>query len=183
MAGAGGASGWRIEVTNLRQVFNALDEMDKQAAKSITKEITKAGKEVVSEAKSLTDNTPLSSWGQWTFSRDGRDLSFDVGRVVAGFTLRKNNYRRKGVNAGIGWDVWQKNPGGAIFEVIGDKSRVGENPPFTWQGAGFVDRISGKNKRKQPRTLIQAYYRVMTPELRERIKDQIIAEAQRLGLK
>ena len=181
MAGAGGASGWRVEVTNLRQVFNALEEMDKQAAKTITKQITKAGKEVVSEAKSLTDSNPLSKWGQWTFSRDGRDLSFDVGRVVAGFTLRKNNYRRKGVNAGIGWDVWQKNAGGAIFEVIGDKSRVGETA-FDWQGAGFVDRIIGKNKRKQPRTLIQAYYRVMTPELREGIKDQIIAEAKRLGL-
>jgi len=182
MAGAGGVGGWHVQVTNLRQVYDALGEMDKKAQRRVTREITTAGKRVVGHAKDLVGDEPLSGWGAWNFSRDGRDLGFRPADVVSGFTLRRNNYRRRGVSAGIGWDVWQRNAGGAIFEVIGDKSRVG-GTPFDWQGEGFVDRITARNPRKQPRTLIQAYYRVMTKEFRDALRDQIIREAREAGLR
>lgn len=182
MAGAGGSGGWRVEITGLRQVYDALGEMDKKAQQRVTKEITTAGKTVVANAKSLIQDTPLSNWGPWTFSRDGRDLGFSPASVIGGFKLRRNNYRRKGVSAGISWDVWQTNPGGAIFEVIGSKIRTGETK-FDWQGEGFVDRIVGRNPRKQPRTLIPAYYSVMSEAFRDAIRDQIIEEARKAGLR
>ena len=42
MAGAGGMGGWNIEVTNLKQLMNALDGIDKSAAKRINKTATTA---------------------------------------------------------------------------------------------------------------------------------------------
>ena len=180
---AGGVGGWRIEVTNLRQVIDALEEMDKKAVDVIKKQIRAKGNQVKRSAQDLTPNNPISGWGPWTFSRDGRNLGWNQSTVARGFTVRQNNYKKKGVARGIGWDVIQMNAAGAIFEVIGDKSRIGRNDPYTWQGEGFVDRIVDRYPRtKGPRTLVQAYYRNMTPEFREEIRDQIIAEARKAGL-
>lgn len=179
---AGGVGNWQIRVTNLRQVFNALEAMDEGAVKVIKKEIRAKGNQVKKSAQSLTPENPLSNWGPWTFSRDGRDLGWDHARVVAGFTLVQNNYRRGGVARGISWDVNQRNPAGAIFEVMGDFSKVGLTK-YDWQGEGFVRRITDRYPATRgPRTLVQAYYRHMTPDFREQIKQQIIAEARRVGL-
>jgi hypothetical protein len=179
MAGAGGMGGWNIEVTNLKQLMNALDGIDKSAAKRINKTITAVAKRVVVDASYLTPaNNPMSGWGQWTFARDGRDLSFDSGAVARGFKVQKSNFRRKGVSAGIGYDVKQWNAAGAIFEVMGDGSRV-----TTRSGKKMVSVINDRFPRKQPRTLIAAYYQNMSDEVREGIKDQIIDEARKAGLR
>jgi hypothetical protein len=179
MAGAGGMGGWNIEVTNLKQLMNALDGIDKSAAKRINKTITDVAKRVVVDASYLTpSNTPLSGWGQWRFARDGRDLSFDPGDVAKGFKVQRSNFRRKGVSAGIGFDVKQWNAAGAIFEVMGDGSRV-----TTRSGQNMVNVVNARFPRKQPRTLIAAYYQNMNEEVREGIKDQIIDEARKAGLR
>ncbi len=182
MAGAGGMSGWKIEVTNLRQLMNALEVIDKSAAKNINKTITGVAKRVVVDATYLTPyNNPLSGWGKWISSTNNRDLSFDSGAVAKGFRVQRSNFRRRGVSAGLGYDVVQSNAAGAIFEVIGDGSRVGETK-FHWQGAGFVRNIANRFPRKQPRTLIGAYYRNMSQEVRDEIRDQIVQEARKAGL-
>jgi hypothetical protein len=179
MAGVGG---WKIEVTNLRQVFNALEAFDKGAVDVIKKNIRAKGTEVKKSAQSLSPDNPLSGWGPWTFSRDGRDLGWDRARVVSGFTVKQNNFKKRGVSRGIGYDVIQRNAAGAIFEVMGDESGVGRTE-YNWQGLGFVRRIKGRfPATRGPRTLVQAYYRHMTPEFREDIKAQIIAEARKAGL-
>lgn len=170
-------AGWVVEVTGLRQVMDALTEVDKKAARAITKEITDAGKAVASSAAAMISGQPVSNWGSWTESRRSRDLSFDVGRVAAGFKVSKNNYRRRGVSAGIGWDVYQKDAAGAIFEVMGDGSRV-----TTKQGAHLVDTIVNRFPGKPPRILTPAYYKGMPPDLQDKVRDQILAAAREAGL-
>ena len=112
------------------------------------------------------------------FVRDGRDLSFDSGDVARGFKVKKNNFRRKGVSAGVGFDVLQTNAAGAIFEVMGEGNRV-----TTRSGQNLVDVVNNRFPRKQPRTLIAAYYQNMNEEVRNGIRDQIIDEARKAGLR
>lgn len=169
---------YQIEVTGMRQVFNALEKWDAAAAKTINRRITQAGKQVAIQASYLAPGSnPLSNWGAWTEQRRGRDLSFDSTAVASGFKVRRNNFRRRGVSAGIAWEVYQSNPAGSIFEVMGDKSRVTTNA-----GAHLVDTVTNRFPRKQPRTLIPAYYSVMTPDLRDEIKRTIENEARKAGL-
>lgn len=177
-----GSGRWYVEVTGLRQVFDALNEWDRKSARVIDRMITDAGRDVARNARTIApDQNPVSNWGAWKELRRGRDLAFEPTAVAAGFRVRKNNYRRRGIKAGIAWEVVQSNPAGAIFEVMGDKSRV-----TTPAGEHLVNMINARFKgtapRTRPRTLIPAYYSVMTEALRERIRQTIIDEARRAGL-
>jgi hypothetical protein len=179
MAGASGLKGWKIEVTNLKQLMNALEVIDKSAAKRINKTITDVAKRVVVDATYLTPSkNPISNWGQWRFARDGRDLSFDSGDVSKGFKVQKNNFRRKGVSAGLGYDVVQTNAAGAIFEKMGDG-----DVETTKAGRNLVKVIDTRFPGKKPRTLLKAYYQNMNDEVRDGIRDQILDEARKAGLR
>lgn len=172
----------KIQVTGLRELFNALEEWDKKASDALRRRIRKAGGQVATAASYISPGRPpVSGWGKWTFSRDGRDLSFDPAAVARGFKVRQNNFRRKGVSAGLGFDVYQGNAGGSIFEVLGNESRVGQTN-FNWQGSGFVTNIRNRFPRHEPRSLFAAYYEVMTPELQNEIRDSIIDAARKAGL-
>ena len=177
---------YKVEVTGLRQVLDALDEWDKKAGDALKRRITKGAKQIATEASYISPyRNPLSGWGKWRFSRDGRDLGFDPSTVAGSYRVRRNNFRRKRISAGIAWEVYSANPAGNIFEVLGSGDRVGETN-FTWQGQGFVDNINerfkGNKKGQRPRTLVPAYYKVVTPELREEIRQAIIRSAREAGL-
>lgn len=177
-------NGWTVEVTGLRELIDALNALDVKASRALTKTIGDAGKGVAADAAGRVSQ-PLSNWGGWRTPVTGggaggqRDLAFKPSRVAAGFKLTRSNFRRRGtgISAGAGWDVYQTDAAGAIFEVIGDKSRVSDA-----RGAQFVDSIVSRFPRRQPRTLFPAYYAVMTDELRDSIRDQVLAEAKRVGL-
>jgi hypothetical protein len=174
---AGGLSGWKVEVTNLKQLMNALEVIDKSAAKRINKTITGLAKRVVVDATYLTPyNNPLSGWGKWT--QNGRDLSFDSGAVSKGFRVQRSNFRRKGVSAGLGFDVVQSNAAGAIFELMSDGYRHTTNG-----GLAMTKSIAERFPGKQPRTLLKAYYQNMNDDVRDAIRDQIIDEARKAGLR
>jgi hypothetical protein len=159
--------------------MNALEVIDKSATKRIDKTIRAVANRVVVDATYLTPaKNPISNWGQWRFSRDGRDLSFNSGDVSKGFKVQKNNFRRKGVSAGFGFDVVQTNAAGAIFEKMGDGDEE-----TTKAGRNLVKVVEGRFPRKQPRTLIAAYYQNMNDEVRDGIRDQIIDEARKAGLR
>ena len=177
MPSAGGLNGWRIEVTNLKQMLNALEIIDKSAVKKIEKTIRTVANRIVVDATYISPGSnPISGWGKWT--QNGRDLSFDPGAVASGFKVQKNNFKRRGVSAGFGYDVKQYNAAGAIFEVMGAKpSRVTNS-----SGQNMVDVVTSRFPRKQPRTLIPAYYKNMNEEVRESIRDYIISEARKAGL-
>lgn len=172
----------KVEITGLRQVIDALNESDKKAARVIVKKITDAGKRVaVSASYLIPGKPPVSNWGAWTSSRDGRDLGFDPPTVARSFKVRRNNFRRRGVSAGVGWDVYNTSPGGSIWEVIGSKSRVGQTF-YNWQGEHFVDAINDRFPGRQPRALFAAYYQNITPEFRDEVRDLILSEFRRAGL-
>jgi hypothetical protein len=171
-------AGWLIEVTGLRSTIDALDRIDKKATKSIRDSINTVAKAVKVNAAGRITETPLSNWGAWTATDRGRDLGFTTAGVASGFKVYRNNFRKRGVSRGYGVDVRQSSPGGSIFEVIGDKSRT-TGP----RGEQFVDSILAKFGNKMPpRSLLPAYYSAVTPEVQERIRDQIIEEARKAGL-
>ena len=176
------AVNYRVEVSGLRQVIDALEDIDKSAKTKIERAIRKGGNQVVQAARRRVVGNPLSNWGPWTESTRNRDLGFDTGAVISGIKMQKSNFRRRGVSAGFGFDVYNKNPAGAIFEVIGDKSKVGLTD-YDWQGAGFVNRIKGRFPGKNPRILLPAYYEGLPNGFREEIRDQIIDEARKAGLR
>jgi len=169
-------AGWTVEISGLRQILDALAEVDKKAAKRITDAISKAAKNVAMEASYITPgDNPVSNWGQW--SARGRDLGYSGAAASAGFKVTRNNFRRRGVSAGAGWDVIQSNAGGNIYEVIGDGSRV-----TSASGQNLVDSINARFGERKPRSLLPAYYAGIPADLAEQISEQILDEARRAGL-
>ena len=149
---------YKIEVTGLRQVYDALNEVDKSAVRLITKKIGMAAKNVATAASYIApSDNPLRNWGGW--NAKGRDLSYDGAAVSSGFKPRRSNYRKRGVSRGVGWDVVQGNAAGAIFELVGSG------------GGQFVDSIASKFPGKRPRSLIPAYYQGMPDGLDESIRE------------
>ena len=173
-----------ITVTGLRQVIDALAEVDKKAERQIQKSIRDAGKKVVGAAQKRITGFPVSGWGHWTVQRFSRergayehDLSFDPGAVVAGFKVQRSNFRKAGVSRGVGYDVVQSNAAGSIFEVIGDGSRV-----TTPQGARLVNTINRRFGKRGPRILMPAYYEGLPANFQDDIRDKIAAAAREAGL-
>ena len=169
----------RVEVTGMRRVFNSLEETDKAAYRILTREITEAAKKVQFAAATMVPDRPVSGWGPWNFNN--RDVGFYPADVASGFKVRKNNFRSYGVARGIGWDVQQMNPGGAIFEVMGDKSRV-----TTKSGERLVDAVNARHGKptKGTRILTKAYYKGLgdAQEFRRRITEMIEDAARKAGL-
>ena len=168
-----------VHITRMRQVFNALEETDKAAYRILVKEITDAAKKVQWAAATSTPDRPVSGWGPWNYR--GRDLGFSPADVAAGFKVRKNNFKAYGIARGIGWDVVQTNPGGAVFEVVGDFSRVS-----TPSGAHLVQMINDRYGKpgKGTRILTKAYYKGLgdAEAFRERIAEMINEAARKAGL-
>lgn len=170
---------WVVEVTGLRQVMDALEETDRKAAVIIHREIRQGAQRIATSASyRVPGRNPVSNWGTWTAFKSGRDLSFDPSAVAAGFKVTRKNYKRRGVSAGLSYDVEQRNPAGAIFELMGGP----KSKPSTASGAHLIKTISSRFPGRNPRTLIPAYYDVDAEAMRERIRDDIIAAAKKAGL-
>lgn len=174
---------WRVEITGIREVLNALAQIDPQAQKVITTAMVALGKDVAAAAGRFVPDSPLSNWGSWSrlAARRGvlesRDLSFNAALARGGIRVKRNNFRRRGMSAGFGVDVEQRDWAGAIFDIVGDKSRI-TSP----QGAHFVDVINSRFGTARPRSLIGGYYAVDIEARSEQIRDDIASAAIRLGL-
>lgn len=172
-----------ITVTGLREVLNALAEVDKKAERIVIKEIRDGGKAVVKAAQDRITGFPVSGWGRWREQRTNsggafeRSLDFDTAAVIAGFQLQRANFRKSGVSRGIGFDVVQKNAAGNTFEVIGDGSRV-----TTPQGARLVAAVNRRYGKRGPRVLLPAYYAGLPKNFQDDIRDKIEAAAREAGL-
>lgn len=171
------ADGYRIEVTGLREIFDALDKVDKKASDAVKREVTKAGQKVSKAAKAQVPGRPVRHWGPWISSDRGRDLSFDAAEVASKIHVQRSNFKKRGVARGIGWDVINGSAAGAIFEVMGDGSRVTDDA-----GRHLVAAVNRKFPGKQPRLLLPAYYEGLPENLKDDIRDLILAEAKRAGL-
>lgn len=168
----------RIEVTGMRDLFNRLDQWDAQAGKILRNKIKNVGKQVTATASYLAPGAPpLSNMGTWTDSR-GRDLGYDPAAVSKGFKVREVKFKTRGVSRGFAIQAYQSNPAGAIFEIMGDGSRI-----TTTSGAAMVARVNQRYPQRRPRSLFAAYYQVITPQVTQGIANDIEDAARKVGLK
>ncbi len=178
---------YTVDVTGLRQIYDALRDTDKAATRILEREITGAAKDVQWAAATSVPGNPVSGWGPWRWSRDGRDIGFSPSQVAAGFKVRKSNYRSRGVNRGVSWSVQQMDAAGAIFEAMGDESRVTEEPLYRQQALHMVRTVASRfpMPSKGSRILTRAYYKGIpdASAFRERIADMIVDAARRAGLR
>lgn len=168
---------YTVEVTELRVLFNLLEKADKKASDILKKRITKAARDVATQASYLAPaRNPVGGWGAWA-TPNGRDLSYDGAQASRGFKARQNQFKKRGVSTGIAFEAYQSNAGASVFEVIGSGKRV-----TTASGAHLVGMVNERFPGRQPRSLFRAYYQVMTPNLQQEIADDIEAAARKLGL-
>ncbi len=177
---------WQVEVTNLRQVYDALREVDAAAVRALERDIRQAGHKVAWAAATSVPGHPVSGWGPWRWSGDGRDVGFSPSQVASGFKVRKSNYRSRGVNRGVSWSVQQMDAAGAIFEVMGDESRVTDDPRYRQQALHMVRTVASRfpMPSKGSRILTRAYYKgIPDPQaFTEKIRDAVIRSARANGL-
>lgn len=164
----------KFEVEGLAPFINRLEKFDKDVSKEL-KEGMKSGAGVVAKAaQSTVGGMPISGWGAWTNGSD--DLGYRPPKVKSGFKVATNRYRRRGVTTAFGYDVVQANAGGAVFEVIGDKSRT-----TGARGDQFVDAVVAGRPGKTPRTLVPAYYEGFE-QARARITAALKVAMRRVGM-
>jgi len=179
---------WQVEVTNLRQVYDALREVDAAAVRALERDIRQAGHKVAWAAATSVPGNPVSNWGRWitTTNRGNPDLGFSPSLVASGFKVVKKNFRSRGTNRGVAWEVQQYNQGGAVFEVMGDFSRITDDPRYEKQAMHLVKMINQRfpAPNKGTRILTPAYYKgIPDPQaFTEKIRDAVIRSARANGL-
>lgn len=183
-------AGWRVEVTGLRETMDALKAADEVAYKGIVQTITGIANDVAQSSRSFLPIEVLNNWGSWGnlsvrrnrssstgFALESRDLSYRKGDASSGIKIKRNNFRRRGISAGYGVDVQQTDWAGAIFEIVGEGSRV-----TTSSGQALVNAINSKYGSFRPRALVRGYYSVDIESRADDVRDRIANELIRLGL-
>lgn len=146
---------WKFEVHGLAENINYLEKFNTDVAKILKKEMKDGANEVAKVSRSLIPTRTLTNWGPWTYSRDGRDLSFNSATVKRGIVAKQRRVRRRGETVGFGYVVENKTPAGALYELAGSRNKSGE--PFN----SLINMHHGSIQPKRPRTLIPAYYQAM----------------------
>lgn len=142
--------GFDIKIENLSKTIDFLEKFNVDVGKVLKKELKSGANEVAKESRSLIPNDGLRNWGQWTFSRDGRDLGFIGAFVKRNIVVETQRTRNSGVTIGFGYRVVSRNAGGAIFELAGSVSKDKGSMGFA---------VNDKHQTKNyPRTLFPAYY-------------------------
>jgi hypothetical protein len=162
--------GFDFKIENLAQTVDFLDTFNKDVAKVLKKEIKSGANEVAKASRSLIPNDGLSNWGQWTFTRDGRDLGFIGAFVKRGIVAESTRSRMSGISVSYGYRVVSKTAAGAIYELAGSKT--------TSEGMGLS---MGKKHptNTYPRTLFPAYYAAM-PKVLKKV-EAALEKAARMG--
>lgn len=164
--------GFNMNVTGISEKITFLETFDKDVAKTLKKEMRAGANEVVKVSRSLLPSVPLSNWGPWTFSRDGRDLGYQIGEVKRQVKVETYRTRMSGVTVAFGYRVGNWSPAGAIYELAGSINR--NKPAFNV----LINDNWGAIMWRQPRTLIPAYYKAM-PTAQARIEAAIEAAARK----
>jgi len=165
----------RVDIKGLAPFINRLEKFDKDVSKQLKKEMRGAASLVVAAAKMRVLKQPLSNWGAWIYTSDGRDLGFDVSTVRRGFNVKTNRHRNKGITTAFGYDVVQRSAAGAIFEYAGSKT------PDALFNRNLLKNNDRLIRGTQPRILARAYYDVIH-EARARISNSIQDAARKVGL-
>lgn len=163
--------GFDFKIENLAQTIDFLERFNQDVAKVLKKEIKSGANEVAKASRSLIPHDGLSNWGQWTSSRDGRDLGFIGAFVKRGIVVETGRTRKSGATVAFGYRVVSKSPAGAIYELAGSKN---DN-----EGMGLA--MNRKHPvRNYPRTLFPAYYAAM-PKVLQKIEAAIEKSKQSMA--
>lgn len=150
--------GFNYTVKNLAQTIDFLERFDEDVSKILKKELKSGANEVAKASRSLIPNDGLRNWGQWTFTRDGRDLGFIGAFVKRGIVVETQRTRNSGVTVSFGYRVVSKTAAGAIYELAGSKN------DDEGMGRAMLKKHPTNN---YPRTLFPAYYTGMTKALQK----------------
>jgi hypothetical protein len=177
---------FRIEMTGFGRAMRALEESDQIAFKEIAKAMKTVTSAVKKETQARIPDNPVSGWGAWTSSRDGRDLSYDPAAIKSSVRMRMNRFRQRGTkqSMGLAYEVYLGGSGaaaGAIWALIGKGNRTSTN-----QGEHLVqvinDRFPIEHWRygaQGPRALVGAYYAAKPEGFDEEIARKIANAMER----
>ena len=164
--------GFNMNVTGISEKITILETFDKDVAKTLKKEMRAGANEVAKVSRSLLPSVPLSNWGPWIYSRDGRDLGYQGSKVKSRVTVETYRSRMSGVTIAFGYRVGNWSPAGSVYELAGSIDKSGDK--FN----ALINSRHGAIKPKQPRTLVPAYYKAM-PTAQARIEAAIEAAARK----
>lgn len=172
---------FRIEMTGFGRAMRVLEDSDQIAFKEITKAMRKVAAEVKAQVQANVPAAPLSGWGRWIDSRNGRDLGFSQAQARSRVSLRMNRFRARGTkeSMGLAYEVRQTDAAGAIFALIGKGDRA-----QTKQGEHLVEVVNSRypiehwkgSGAQGPRGMVAAYYSAKPPGYDEEVA-QMIARA------
>jgi hypothetical protein len=135
-----------IKIYGLDKAIDAMQELEPNYRREARKVLMKTPQAVADKARGEARSQPLSGWGSWRSSKDGRDLSWS-GKSAAGGIRAVSGGSKLNVR------LVSKDPAASIFETIGTGKFVGRaNPARKAQGQAFVNAIN-KRYPKQPRLL------------------------------
>jgi len=151
-----------VKVEGAASKIDALMKFDKTAWRSVQKGVKEATAEVTAEAQRLVPPMGIvglrrgAGWGQWTYSRDGRDLSYRRGDFK--FKTRFRSRRVQGFREVQGRaQLDTSSPAVAIFTLAGSKNKSG-HPFNTNINSQTGTREGARNVGMWPRLLTPAYY-------------------------
>jgi hypothetical protein len=145
----------KVEVTGAAAKIDALFRFEKDVWKGIQKGVKEAAESVAADARSRVPSYGVSGtsgtggWGGWIAKRDGRDLSYDQGKIRKNIKPRFKSEMKSGVRVVKGQAI-NNSPAGAIYMLAGSKNRSGHR--FN----NVINRQHGSGP--WPRAMTPAYY-------------------------
>ena len=145
----------KVEVTGAAAKIDALFRFDKEVWKGIQKGVKDAAESVAADARNrvptygVYGTSGTGTWGGWIAKKDGRDLSYDQGKIRKGVKTKFKSQVKSGVRVVKGQAV-NTTPAAAIYMLAGSKNRSGHR---------FNDVINTqRSSGPWPRAMTPAYY-------------------------
>lgn len=142
-----------VIIENLKETMELLKAYEPEQAKIINRRMFVAAAAVRDEARALIPEGDAlvdlggkkskgkAGWGQWAFSRDGRDFGFIGSWVRNNIKVSRAANRYKGMPVSNFLGVVQTDPAGVIFHTAGDKRRKRRGPVTSNKGASFAPNM------------------------------------------
>lgn len=145
-----------VNIKGLKETMQLLRHYEADQSKIINKRMTDAAMRVRDAARSdIPSGDALTNWGQWGFSRDGRDLGF-IGQWVKGnikVTRRAGRNKGQAVSNYIG--LVSLDAAGVIYQTTGhaaknsDGVRLRTSEKTSSKGQTFVANMLKKHPGKR----------------------------------
>lgn len=130
-------------IENLKPTMYLLRNYEPEHHKRINKTMTEAAAKVRNDArKDIPSGDALSNWGQWAFTRDGRDLGFVGAWVQKNIKITRKPMRNRGSAISNFIGLVSLDAAGIIFQTTANGDRKGE--VTSNKGRSFVSNMGKK---------------------------------------